>query len=179
MILLQKAVSLFVHSRKQMPELRTLILGALLPISYAAIIVVIGDIYIWEILRANALLHTMTESRGLHIEDTAAEIMSKAAWYRNGISLGDFIKESMLNATLRMWWNAVMFGFPLYLSSVWLWLYAASGFLLKFARRFDIGFQWFNSHVDIEEKPLSAIGLVAGALVAVLWWTVVLVKWLV
>jgi hypothetical protein len=69
--------------------------------------------------------------------------------------------------------------YPAFFTSVWLWLYAGSGFLLKFAHRFDIGFQWFNSKVDIEKKPLSAIGLVAGALVAVLWWTVVVVKWIV
>jgi hypothetical protein len=50
------------------------------------------------------------------------------------------------------------------------WLYAGSGFLLKAARRFDIGFQWFNRKFDIEKKPLSAIGLVAGALVAVVDW---------
>jgi hypothetical protein len=56
------------------------------------------------------------------------------------------------------------------LTSIWLWLYAGSGFLLKFARRFDIGFDWFNRKFDIEKKPLSAIGLVAGALVAVVYW---------
>lgn len=48
-------------------------------------------------------------------------------------------------------------------SSIWLWLYAGSGFLLKAARRFDIGFDWFNRKFDIEKKPLSAIGLVAGS----------------
>jgi hypothetical protein len=55
-------------------------------------------------------------------------------------------------------------------ASIWLWLYAGSGFLLKAARRFDIGFDWFNRRFDIEKKPLSAIGLVAGALVAILYW---------
>lgn len=55
-------------------------------------------------------------------------------------------------------------------TSIWLWLYAGSGFLLRAARRFDIGFDWFNRKFDIEEKPLSAIGLVAGAVVAVIWW---------
>jgi hypothetical protein len=60
--------------------------------------------------------------------------------------------------------------FPAFFTSVWLWLYAGSGFLLKAARRFDIGFQWFNRKFDIEKKPLSAIGLVAGALVAVVYW---------
>jgi hypothetical protein len=68
---------------------------------------------------------------------------------------------------------------PALFTFIWLSLYVASGFLLKFARRFDKFFAWFNSKVDIEKKPLSAIGLVAGALVALLWWTVVIVKWLV
>jgi hypothetical protein len=46
------------------------------------------------------------------------------------------------------------------------------------ARRFDIGFAWFNRKFDIEHHPLSAIGLVAGAIVAVLWWAVVAVRWM-
>lgn len=73
----------------------------------------------------------------------------------------------------------VLWFYPAFFTSIWLWLYAGSGFLLKAARQFDIGFQWFNSKVDIEKKPLSAIGLVAGCIVAVLWWTVVLVRWVV
>ena len=59
---------------------------------------------------------------------------------------------------------------------VWLWLYAGSGFLLKAARRFDLGFDWFNRKFDIEKKPLQCIGLVAGALVAVVYWTAVIVS---
>lgn len=66
--------------------------------------------------------------------------------------------------------------YPAFFTSIWLWLYAGSGFLLKFARRFDIGFEWFNRKFDIEHKPLSAIGLVAGCIVAVLWWGVVIVR---
>ena len=61
-------------------------------------------------------------------------------------------------------------------TSIWLWLYAGSGFLLKAARRFDTGFDWFNRHFDIEKKPLQAIGLVAGALVAVVYWAAVIVS---
>jgi hypothetical protein len=56
---------------------------------------------------------------------------------------------------------------PACFKSIWLWLYAGSGFLLKAARRVDIGFDWFNRHFDIEKKPLQSIGLVAGAIVAV------------
>jgi hypothetical protein len=58
----------------------------------------------------------------------------------------------------------------------WLWLYAVSGFILKAARRFDIGFEWFNRKFDIEKKPLQSIGLVAGALVAVTYWAAVIVS---
>ena len=46
---------------------------------------------------------------------------------------------------------AILFVFPAFFTSVWLWLYAGSGFLLKAARRFDIGFQWFNRRFDIEK----------------------------
>jgi hypothetical protein len=66
--------------------------------------------------------------------------------------------------------------FPAFFTSIWLWLYAGSGFLLKAARRFDIGFDWFNRHFDIEKKPLQSIGLVAGALVAVVYWVAVVVS---
>jgi hypothetical protein len=63
-----------------------------------------------------------------------------------------------------------------FFTSIWLWLYAGSGFLLKAARKFDIGFDWFNRHFDIEKKPLQSIGLVAGALVAMVYWAAVIVS---
>jgi hypothetical protein len=65
---------------------------------------------------------------------------------------------------------------PTLFTNIWLLLYLCSGFLLKFARRFDIGFQWFNRHFDIEKKPLTCIGLVAGVLVAMVYWAVVIVS---
>ena len=71
---------------------------------------------------------------------------------------------------------AATYFYPTLFSSVWVWLYAGSGFLLKAARRFDIGFQWFNRKFDIEKKPLQSIGLVAGALVALIYWAVVIVS---
>jgi len=64
---------------------------------------------------------------------------------------------------------------PAFFTSIWLWLYAGSGFLLKAARRFDIGFEWFNNRFDIEKKPLQAIGLVAGTLVCCVYWTFAIV----
>lgn len=81
------------------------------------------------------------------------------------------------------WWirylvsqNGILWIYPAFFTSIWLWLYVGSGFLLKAARRFDIGFDWFNPHFDIERKPLQSIGLVAGALVAVVYWAAVVVS---
>ena len=62
--------------------------------------------------------------------------------------------------------------FALFLAPIWLWLYASSGFLLKAAIRFDLGSQWFNRIFPVETNPLSAIGLVAGVLVAMVYWGV-------
>ena len=65
---------------------------------------------------------------------------------------------------------ASLWFYPAFFTCIWLWLYAGAGFILKAAQRFDIGFQWFNRKFDIEKKPLSAIGFVAGTLVAVVYW---------
>jgi hypothetical protein len=66
---------------------------------------------------------------------------------------------------------------PALFTSLCVWLFASSGFLLKAARRFDIGFQWFNRRFDIEKKPLSAIGLVVGSLVALLYWSWAIIRY--
>jgi hypothetical protein len=60
--------------------------------------------------------------------------------------------------------------FPTFFTIIWLWLFAGSGFVLKAARRFDIGFDWFNRKFDIEKKPLQSIGLVSGCIVALIYW---------
>jgi hypothetical protein len=65
--------------------------------------------------------------------------------------------------------------YPAFFGLLWFFLYAFSAFLLKAAHRFDFGFQWFILHMDIEKKPLQSIGLVAGAIVAVVYWTAVVV----
>ena len=94
---------------------------------------------------------------------------------RGGLTLSAFTQFVGSNAALKR-----IFAYPAYFTSIWLWLYAGSGFLLKFARRFDLGFGWFNRHFDIEHKPLSAIGFVAGCIVAVVYWAmVVVVRWVV
>lgn len=65
---------------------------------------------------------------------------------------------------------------PAFLPSLWVWLYASSGLVLKVARRFDLGFDWFKRHLDVEKKPLQSLGLVSGVLVSLTYWTIALVS---
>jgi hypothetical protein len=78
-----------------------------------------------------------------------------------------YFKKILLLPVLSLW-------LPTFFTSIWLWLYAGSGFLLKAARRFDTGFDWFNRKFDIEKKPLQSIGFVSGSIVAVIYWSVAL-----
>jgi hypothetical protein len=55
-------------------------------------------------------------------------------------------------------------------------LYLISAQMLIAARRFDLGFQWLSHRFDIEKKPLQSIGLVAGVLVAMIYWAAVIVS---
>ena len=94
-------------------------------------------------------------------------------------SLTTFTANLRPGAVVLVWKAATFYAIwlmPPFFVPGWLWLYAGSGFLLKAARRFDIGFEWFNRHFDIEKKPLQSIGLVAGALVAVVYWAAVIVS---
>jgi hypothetical protein len=37
---------------------------------------------------------------------------------------------------------------------------------------------WFNRKFDIEKKPQQSIGLVAGALVAIVFWAAAIARWM-
>jgi hypothetical protein len=92
----------------------------------------------------------------------------------------DYSTEELWTAFLsRSAWQtryAWLWFYPIFFSSIWLWLYAGSGFLLKTVPRFDFGFDWFNRKFDIDKKPLQSIGLVAGMLVALAYWAAVIVS---
>jgi hypothetical protein len=87
-----------------------------------------------------------------------------------GISLSKALSSTHLGAVLFR-----LSIIPLLTISIWMWLPMLAGLVLKAARRFDIGFDWFTGKVDIEKKPLLAIGLVAGALAVLVYWAVLLV----
>jgi hypothetical protein len=58
--------------------------------------------------------------------------------------------------------------YPAYWTSVWVALYVSAGFIVKA--------EFIKRHFDIEKKPLQSIGLVAGALVAVVYWAAAIVS---
>jgi hypothetical protein len=68
---------------------------------------------------------------------------------------------------------AVMFSFaaiyfplvaPAFIACIWLWLYMAAGTTLKAAQHLDAGYRRINRVLDLENKPLQALGLVGGSL---------------
>ena len=60
--------------------------------------------------------------------------------------------------------------YPAFFTSVWLLLYSGSIFLLKGLRRFDRAFKRFGNFFNIEKRPHHAIGVIAGAILAIGYW---------
>jgi len=69
--------------------------------------------------------------------------------------------------------SAYIYFLPAYVTSASLFLFAASGFIIKIARTLNIGFDLFKRKFDIEKKPLQSMGFVAGTLVAMIYWALV------
>ena len=130
--------------------------------------VIVADVIVTALLAAAVAV-------GMLLMGTALNLVPS---YPGVLELQDVTYVSPQEATFDVITDAfpLLWFFPAFFTSIWLWLYAGSGFLLKFARRFDIGFQWFNRHFDIENKPLQSIGLVAGAFVALIYWSAVIVS---
>ena len=66
-----------------------------------------------------------------------------------------------------------VFFYPAFFTSIWLWLYATSGLILKTLRRIDIGFSWYNRNFDIENRPLQSISPVFGLLAVAMFLSIV------
>jgi hypothetical protein len=74
-------------------------------------------------------------------------------------------------------WTFIMSWYlPAFFGRLWLLAYVGSGLLLKVARRFDIGFRWFNRHFDVKNHPLQCIGLVAGSCLALGYWILAAIR---
>jgi len=62
-----------------------------------------------------------------------------------------------------------VFLYSTFFTSVWVWLYAISGFLIKTLSHFNRGLRFFKRHFNIEKEPFNAIGAVAMTLVTILF----------
>ena len=69
---------------------------------------------------------------------------------------------------LSRWWISAIVS--IVLIAVWLWLSAISGILLRIVCRFDRSLNWLTRNLDLKVNPLRSIGLVTGALTAVVHW---------
>jgi hypothetical protein len=69
--------------------------------------------------------------------------------------------------------------YPAFLTSIWTWLYVASGLVVRGARRVDILLALGNRLLDVEHKPLQAIGLIAALICTVLYWAVSILHFLI
>jgi hypothetical protein len=90
-------------------------------------------------------------------------------WSLSGIVVNHFLDFHQSHS-----W--ITFVIPAFLTSIWLWLYTGSGFLIRASRRFNVGFEWFNRNFDVEHKPLQSIGLVSGALAALWFWALLIAR---
>jgi hypothetical protein len=135
------------------------------PKNVAIVLLLIGDLIFTAGTAAiwNFLIFALLSSRPLDLDVRDLVLAS----FEN---VSTFFAALLATKGLRTW-----LVYPAFFTSIWLWLYGGSGFLLKAARRFDIGFDWFNRKFDIEKKPLQSIGLVSGVVVAVVYWTAVIV----
>lgn len=57
-----------------------------------------------------------------------------------------------------------------FLPTIWFWLYVLGSVITRIFATFE----FVRDHLDVEHKPLYCIGLVAGTLLAILWWAAAL-----
>jgi hypothetical protein len=108
--------------------------------------------------------NTVLRSIGLVLGSATAGLISVILY--SDLSLAKALASpNLLKAILRLSF------IPALTVSMWMWMPVISGVLLKAARRIDIGVAWINRRID-ERKALSTIGLVAGCLFALIYWSV-------
>ena len=64
-----------------------------------------------------------------------------------------------------------------FVTSVWVWMYALGGLLLRGARRLDMVMGLFRKVIDVEAKPIRSIGYAAVLITTLLF--LVLLPWVI
>ena len=65
-------------------------------------------------------------------------------------------------------WTGCLF-YSTFFTSIWLWIYALSGFTVKLAQKLNIGLTWFKGKFDIDKKPLRSMALVSIMIVTIIF----------
>jgi len=102
------------------------------------------------------------------IQPTLADIlaaMNGPSSFEKHLLLGPIISDAFAHPFETPPWVSPFWYFPAFFTSIWLWLYAASGFFLKAAKRFNIGFEGSiaasTSSTNLFKQSVSC---------QVLWW---------
>lgn len=72
--------------------------------------------------------------------------------------------------------NMGIFFYSTYITSVWVWLYALSGFMVKLAQKLDISWSWLKRFLNIDEKPLRSMAMVSILIVTIIFVVVPFVR---
>jgi len=91
---------------------------------------------------------------------------------QNVKNFGDMILKGMIPLGPGGFPNFPFFGIYFYstfFTSVWLWIYAISGFIVKLAQKLNIGLTWFKGKFDINQKPLRSMALVSIMIVTIIF----------
>lgn len=83
---------------------------------------------------------------------------------------GDYLKLMLqLSAKAEGDFSVGVFFYSTFFTSVWLWLYILAGLIVKLINLVEKGFSSLKLLLDIEQKPISSIGMVASILVTILY----------
>jgi len=69
-----------------------------------------------------------------------------------------------------------IFFYSTFFTSVWVWLYALAGGLLKLAQALGVAWRGLRWLLDIEQKPLRSMGLVANLLITLVYLVMPIVR---
>lgn len=106
----------------------------------------------------------------IYLGSLVLNIQSAQAWSEAWKAVTSFYghEHSLIPFTDR---NGTTYGllyYPIFFTSIWIWLYALSGVLTKLVTRIDPLYRVLISHLDVDNHPLRSAGLVLALLIFLL-----------
>jgi len=85
------------------------------------------------------------------------------------LAIDDILSHGVFLSSERGSLSWGIFFYSTFFTSVWVWLYALSGLVVKLAGYLDIGFSRLKWFLDIETKPLHSLGIISMLLVTLIY----------